>query len=654
MFKKINITSILLGLLLIGLVFFLKDTEVGAVGGALCAVQFNEQQYRSNDPFFNSPVFHFVATANNCAQGFFGEIKPDDFVGEFLPKEKVKIDAKLDQSCRYYLSDSTYESRTLGNTNTIYRTGETSSCFRDVPVCRALEGSISDRGNFIGCRDLGQGDRTASDAGICQGINLYRAGEVYEFDATPVNHVELNVTATIGNIQKSIILTPTNQEGVIDDFIRIGLRGNLQGFLSCPDASQQIVAYREKNNPNELKIRQKSIFNQIKQTIMSLELGSNLNFFNNYPTLNNLIGVFGRTEGRISNLCEIKNVTQNTLLTSTYLECTPITPVAIPVIEGYIRKDRIESVQITIPEGNPEIISIQAQDALAAQLTPIIVKIKNTGETDAFDVEIRCKNDISPFSKREIIESGTEKDVTIEYQGSGFKKNCMIQVKSVNNPNRISNVTQKILAYPFMSAPRPSDNHRMVFTEIGPQWICPNQYVEDVNYADCQPLKKDYDRCTRSANGTCIERINYFQLGHCINSQGEYAILNDYMDDISYTKDFSKIFIPENKPYQNFIITPTMQPSCRYYADFGYDIINGQAVEIEEIEEFGYENAESGEKRDVEINIMETPQNEIAYESPEIMPVAPKKEETDLIGYFLIGGLGILTIFYILRVYKVV
>ncbi len=324
------------------------------------------------------------------------------------------------------------------------------------------------------------GDWRATHVG---GIPFYNV-----YDIGTRAFLEYNVDVKVTNSDGETVMTTLNskdQTAILGEYGRVKIVGNLfaNEFCDIPAIKYSII-----ENEEGKKFVQKSWVETYFNNYRNLISFDNDYFEYQWRNINIDPGIgaewiFGTISGMNNALNQLSLQNPNTGCTieGSTVKCGPETQVAYPEIQlmldtSYIgiSKDlqaerqkildeiialqtqdsdknqaRISSLQeqlnalrtdvtpvINLPtKGMPKLGTINNNDVLANDIGNIGVEITNVGtETDSFDVDLRCNNDISFGSRRVSLKPDETQNIELRFNGNAGSYSCEIMAKSVNNP----------------------------------------------------------------------------------------------------------------------------------------------------------------------------------------------------------------------------
>ncbi len=575
--KKKDMPIIAVGLLLVLAYIFIAKPDLpvfSLFGGDTLVLQ--KSEYISNDTFFSGDTFHMVFAATGSGGSYQVTLTPSEIAkldaSHITTKNTVSVTITKDESCRYAAMSTNkinvYTIDTKSTSCSLPTASGGGTCTSD---CRDVLSSFQKSQSYIGWSfyTAQTGSAGCGNYGYqVRGVHNNAQGIAYEFDPTPISSVNLNITVDYGNgITKTIFLNDKQLSNEISGELRAKLLGSLGGSLQCPDASGQIVAYVPVGS-NSVQAKDKFLYNQLKG--QQLSLSSSDASYAQSASVGAMVNNFVASSPGLSALCPLQNFSSSSAIDQTYASCKPISPVSIPLLDIYIKA---QDVGVVIPVGNFTINNVTVSNIEAATLSKIAVSVTNTGDDASVDARVKCPNNVNPFSVRDFLKSGETKTLLVPVEYAGVIQNCLVTVNDVNSPSVVAVEQVKLNIAPYCTKLAPSSNHVQLNSEIGCQFICPNEYDKDINEINCAPITS-YDRCIlkNDSDNTCIQRASYGGF-HCTNV-GHYANLNNYLDAVN--EGTIQPFIPQYKEHQIFLSTPI----CNYVAEYGYKIQNGVAVPI--------------------------------------------------------------------------
>lgn len=557
--KKLKNEYIIMGVLLIALVY-IGLNPASIIGGSALSIDKVETSEGNR-------IIYTVALDGSAGSGTITFTPQQALQYGFQIQEPITF--SLDQSCRYQFTNQSNIVYSLDLKDLGERMNRCcGTIFQCCSKCEYYKCSQYDKNYYQ--TEISAGVKSAP-SGCNFNIEYIKTyctkyvsqGSAYELD--PSNFFITNVKVKIGNGEEKVIELSTIKREAEIDGITVKIIGSLMGSQSCPNAGSEVIAYK-KSNEDIFTLKDKIVYRQMDS--MKKNTPANMVWSSGY---NSYYNAFINSKSYLSDYCEIKE----TDLQGTFVECTPNYPVAIPMLQIIIDGDKVGMV---IPDGEPKILSIEGNTPKeTADITPIKVKFQNVGTTvDSFDVALICDTDVNPASKRYTLEKNEIKDVQIEYSGSGIIEECILSINSVNKPNNKDEEEVKVIIYPMCSKPQPSVNHKKVQTEYGCFWLCKNGYQLDVDNR-CQPIDFTNPSRYKTDEEVCV-------------GIGQYVNLYDYARGINKTLegigDYNVVsFVPTKLTNQHFIPAPY----CNYVAEYGYEIVNGKAISINNLK-FRYDN----------------------------------------------------------------
>lgn len=297
-------------------------------------------------------------------------------------------------------------------------------------------------------------------------------------------NVDVKVTNSEGEVVETV-LNSNDKTAILGDYGRVKLVGNLLAneFCDIPAIKYSIIENSEGKKFVE-KSWVETYFNNYRNLV-----GFDNDYFEFQYRAQRIdpgVGaewIFGTISGMNNalNQLSLQNINTGCVIEGSTVKCAPETQVAYPELQlmldtSYIgiSKDlkaerdailqeiqtlqtqdadknqaRISALQeqlnslradvtpvINLPtNGIPKIGAINNNEVIANDVGSIVVSMSNVGtETDSFDVDLRCDNDISFGSKRVSLRTNETQSVDIKFNGDAGSYNCEIVAKSVNNP----------------------------------------------------------------------------------------------------------------------------------------------------------------------------------------------------------------------------
>ena len=605
-FIKKNYLWLIVAIALVALLTgFLKIPSLAITG--INVMDISKGEYTSTDPFFNNETYKITLSPASNSQSLSGYYSPDiiaQLTGK-RPEQGFTLDVTLvNETIDYHLSNTSYLVQNL-----------VVACSQDYLdtmgfcVQRTYCGYNPTWGDNSYILDCKQSKIPIANYKCYQSCasGYTTKGVTNLIDPTPfLNYnVEVKVTLDDGTVYKTYI-TPNNQSGAIADFVRIQSNGGLQGIQYPATMSSQIVSYLPAGT-STIQIKDYSTFmalNNFKNTLVD-----GATRVNSQTTYNAYLSAFLSSTGQMGQYCSQMSVENASTVTSTKVKCVPSQPPLLPILTIYLNSAK--TLKVHVPMGMPDILSASVTKVLAADKSEVSIQVKNTGETDTFELSLKCPTDVTAYSTKLEIPAGTTTTGLIDYQGAGIIQNCSVTAKSVNNPANQDATTVKLSIYPICSRTAPNNAAVMVFTERGCAFICPNYGTRDTSGnlidvfdASCGRVT-NYDRCNygtetvpvsckvssdcpklswgeaQCTDGNCIDpngnvmtqkggqectSENTYTSFHCTGI-GKYTPMDNYMDSV---KDGAAPFIPEVQPHKYFVASVDNVMVCQYMNEYGY------------------------------------------------------------------------------------
>ena len=555
-FIKKNYLWLIVAIALVALLTgFLKIPSLAITG--INVMDISKGEYTSTDPFFNNETYKITLSPASNSQSLSGYYSPDiiaQLTGK-RPEQGFTLDVTLvNETIDYHLSNTSYLVQNL-----------VVACSQDYLdtmgfcVQRTYCGYNPTWGDNSYILDCKQSKIPIANYKCYQSCasGYTTKGVTNLIDPTPfLNYnVEVKVTLDDGTVYKTYI-TPNNQSGAIADFVRIQSNGGLQGIQYPATMSSQIVSYLPAGT-STIQIKDYSTFmalNNFKNTLVD-----GATRVNSQTTYNAYLSAFLSSTGQMGQYCSQMSVENASTVTSTKVKCVPSQPPLLPILTIYLNSAK--TLKVHVPMGMPDILSASVTKVLAADKSEVSIQVKNTGETDTFELSLKCPTDVTAYSTKLEIPAGTTTTGLIDYQGAGIIQNCSVTAKSVNNPANQDATTVKLSIYPICSRTAPNNAAVMVFTERGCAFICPNYGTEDVFDSSCGKIT-NYDRC---GDSNCSYENTYTGF-HCTGI-GKYTPMDNYMDSV---KGGAAPFIPEVQPHKYFVASVDNVMVCQYMNEYGY------------------------------------------------------------------------------------
>lgn len=570
-------------LTLIAIAIFAPSITGSLIGISMAC---NDGEYISTDSFYNNGTLHCSAVASGS--GKYGELllSPENSVElTGVPiQQTAKLTAEvLKDDCRYEFDN---ESIPIKEYSIRYKKIIWANGWK----CENWPPTLSGGWVLVGITPL-TGDmslRTNVEAGSkfsgCDVVYERTVGVVHRLDPSKFYDYAYRVNMSVGGTTYSGTVDKTHQS-IYTDAFRVENLGANKGIQDCPAQPQLVAFIKNSVEPVPLEYKNKYNFEPLYASQLGIvDVYSALNQANAH---NSILTSFLGSTGSFGQYCEPKT-SEATSIYEAQVTCDPEGTVSIPEFDLYINA---EKVGIGVPSGNPEIVEVKAGESFAAEKSEVLMTVTNSGESDSFDASIKCTRDLSPFSSREYIASGTTKTISIVYEGAGLIGDCEAEVHSVGSPQKNDMETVNLNIKPFCPRTPINSNQKTVFTEFGCAFVCDNYgaidsagNTIDSHFLNCQRINNnpgeysitgklaDYDRCTYDENMTCIDKRDYEGI-HCTGI-GRYTGTETYMDR---TADGDPMFAPEKLPHKYFIVQIDGEPVCDYVNEYGYDG-NGNAI----------------------------------------------------------------------------
>jgi hypothetical protein len=551
--------------------------DVSGIGATPLVIQ--QVQYQSSDQFWNTPSYQVVLLADGSGITQTATLSPDRVKeltnGTVTTSKDATITVKVDEYCKYQLKEDTkYIVKSISSRSTTCSNSE----------CWSLNcGGMSNAWGNDGYSSTNTGD--CSSAGQCAGrcalwgYKLNPVGVAYELDPFGVPSININISIDYGDGEKNIYLSELKTEDEIPEVIRASFPTSGLGKMDCSGgATTQVVGYYK---GNQFLVRSKAYLQQLQ--IQENQIFNAQTAYTNQGIYQQILDRFEKEDATISSKCPIISATAQTA----EIKCQPVVPIAVPILNLYIKAD---AVGATVPVGEFSITGTKiTPPSEAAQFTEVCADIKNDGDSAALDGRLICQKKITPFSSRTYINSGETKTACVNYEASGIiDKTCKLEFNDVNNPSNKVSTNVTVSAFPPCEKPQPSPNMVKVYTEYGCQWVCPNQYTNDIFESNCAVIQ-NYQRCSYGGTKQVFTGVdsqgksvyeskpfydcNSYQGYHC-TAENKYMKIDPYLDDVFASPEDK--FVPSEKENQVWLGSPY----CKYVASYGYTIQNGNAVPI--------------------------------------------------------------------------
>lgn len=517
--------------------------------------------YETDNPRFPDGDYKFLLVTNGAGESFEGEFNQraiSSLTGQEPARPfTINIDL-LEQTCEYNINENS-----LGN---VYSNLRMRSSCRSPGITQS---HCSDPSGFGG----------STHRYLCS----EKAGEVYGIDSSPIYSFVAQVTIDNGIEQHSFNLTNDQLSYDLLNVIHVDVTNLVTGFQGCPTPSADTVIYRPIDSQDFI-LKSKLEYTSLHVQSSVLQVPSVGYSRYNYGRCDgssweaqceNAIDSYDSARSRfmnadvtLSNICEVEEQTSG----STTLKCSPTQPAFYPEMTVEVGADYIG---VHVPQGIPEIIDVsQETEFSAGNYTQFNVEVRNNGEADSFDIRATCGyEDITPRSIRFSANDGETVTSFIEIQGAGVITECNVSVNSVGNASQLDWRMVSLKLQPFCDLPT-NPFKTLVFTEFGCQYVC-NEYGHDYYESTCKDFT-DIDSYNRidgyDSMGLPIMK-DYDGKDHCIG-ENEYMSLNRYMDAV-YDGELIP-FVPV--AYENMYWLEA--PYCQYVSAYGYETVDGEAVEV--------------------------------------------------------------------------
>ena len=547
--KNIAIVLFVILLAIAGLFIYSPQTLSLSFVEGIRPLSVDQIETTSSDPFFNNQnTWVITAVVDGSGQevvGTFGRNQENLLAAE----EPFSISARVEeQVCKY----------------------------------RIREEKISDLWDYyyFGGTDVGAVNDVAYSG---RSAFIADLGDIHLLDSSIETSTKINFTMTFRGEEYSIVLDDSNRNGIIGNLVRFNIVGGLLTGTQCPIAQNDLAIFRI-HTPTPPGVGSGASFtpsllsnHEINSLYLKgkLETDALLLHYNTvhlqpgFLTNANLQAWTDKTNAFLNSGAEINTCTvENININEATIKCVPNNPVSTILFTTYVNADQ---VGIHIPVGQPQLEETTIAPAETLEFGVLQQQVRNIGvETDSFDVSLSCPTSIQVATQRLNIESNEIETASIQFQGSGLIETCTIRAESVNNPANFDEKQQKVTIYPFCDVQeKPLPFVKKYSTELGCQYICGNIHNYDVNEQNCARLS-NYSRWIYE-DGQRTRKYEYPRSFHCI-AEGKYMEINDYMDAVD--EGVRQPFVPQEKPGQIWIPAPY----CYYVAEYGYELVNGEAV----------------------------------------------------------------------------
>lgn len=557
--KHIGIGIVIIAAVML-FVFVFKPVSFSSLIGFSTLSLTQGTNYISSDQFYNGPSYSLVLAVDGSSGSAIGTITPD-MVAEFTGNQKpsgpfdIKVEM-LNQSCVNTM---------LNNSQLVY-----SYDIIQYSVSPGSDGPSGGCGAY-GAYQLGQPTTSGSVYGITKYYTCAKRkidGELFVLDTATHYDSKIKVTLITQNGSNEIYLGSVNQNAEIPNVLRANIIGALQGSQSCPTPAVDTIIYRPYGS-TDLQLKNKAFYSSIYAESQSQ--ASSIEQANQF---NNDLNSLKNSNAPSSSYCDLVNANPIT----TQYKCTPISPVAIPIIKLIVKASELG---IVVPTGMPKIESYEVPTFTAANTGFINVKVKNiANQADSFDVSIAGKNQVNIQSTRIALGANEETIAKVPIQGSGIIGNYTILVVSVNNPNNQDSMQIKLMINPFCDK-QPETGKVLVSTEVGCYYLCANELQTDIREKTCQPFGTfeqngayiTWETSTTSLNQSNHINHDYAGETHCLDI-GKYTSMNNYMDAVASGK--IQAFLP--KSIENTYWLPS--PICKYVGAYGFTYNDGIITEV--------------------------------------------------------------------------
>jgi hypothetical protein len=566
-------------------IFFIVPQNLATIGYSTISLQ--QVKLLSSDEFFKNTTWSLITVIDGSSG--YAEFLPDSLGNLELsgqkPNQKFKLKIELvNQSCKWLMKEDSKQAYSIRTW--VGHDGWNNNCPQGTytpssSICGAYGGS--------------------PDYDCCYNAYFNGEGYVHELDSSVIYNydIKISIETEDGKITE-LKLSPQEKEAY-NEFIRAKMLGGLIGTQSCPTASSEVVIYRQDSS---YSLKNRYIWNTLYG--QQLGLSSISARWSNTGSYNTVYNEFINSNPELSKICTVNKIDSKT----TALECTPTASVQVPLIQLYINANLIG---VHIPSGQPKILEVNVPQTIqASKLTTIQTKVKNLdNEQDTFSVKVLCTEDYNPFSQEYNFNSLETKTVDINLQGQGVIRNCELKVNSVNSPDKEDSAKVRVLFEPFCDKTTPSIAHMKVATEYGCQFICPNQYKQDVLDYNCQEI-------TLEMLNENFYKTNYEELKNKYECIGEGKYISSY----GYLKLLSKGELEPFIPKQINNLVWLQAPYCKYIAEYGfnYDSSTYTVNQITENYDYVEKQIENGEFIDITKEPTEEQIEEVIKEQEQSQP----------------------------------
>lgn len=552
-------------LIVMGFIFLNPNVGLSLVGAT--PLSCTQPKYSSTDQFYTNGTFQCTMAASGSGKFLQATISPSDAQNLFgvTTSQPATVTVEvLKDNCLYHFNNFAYPIYNYTITPTRASSSQTGYCICSGADTSSSSGYIgttplvcaSGYSSTGGCR-LTNDARCPTGTSGCQQAYKKTVGVIYKLDPSTTYDFSMRINETLGNTTYSAIITPQNTS-VLTPAFRAELLGQLQGQQSCP-SNPDVGTYILNSWGNSTPIKYVSAGAAqavINQGLQIVDLSTAISNGNSYNTL------LANMQGSQPNVGQYAsyNFSNTTSLQTAAISIEPTGTVSIPLFNLYMNA---QTIGVHVPSGMPKILNTSVQTVLAATKATIDVTVLNSGETDSFDVSVKCPQDINPFSTRANIPTNTSQDVLVNYQGAGIVSQCVVSARSVNSPQNMDSQNVKLVIDPFCARTAPNPAAQMVFTQYGCAFVCPNYGSTDVFDSSCGALT-NYSRCI---DANCTQESSYNGI-HC-TALGQFMSQNQYMDAVAAGK--LQPFIPSAQDHKFFITQVDGQGVCQYIPEYGYD-----------------------------------------------------------------------------------
>lgn len=396
-------------------------------------------------------------------------------------------------------------------------------------------------------------------------------GTAYRLGYTTIPYFSTNITITKENGQETVLNLNSNQRtNSIQGTVRVEYLGGLIDYQIPTSPYANLILFRDTNN--QFSIKDAGILSMAREQP-------------DYYTTNSYNERLTRALNRepiLDEHCEF-GIREG----ENYLYCIPDMPFVRGMFKYSIRDGTLLSLIENV--GTPHIQAIENRNFKPPNKETMEILFQNLGRTDTFEFSLQCPiREITLRSQTFTVREGQSTRIPIEIEGThSVIQDCTLTARSTSNPDVTSEMQLTITIEPFCDKEPPSENHIRVMTEKGCQYVCPNQYIANIDETTCQaiPTARDENKDTLQIPQDYLDART--QITHC-TGEGTYTTMHNYgflINDILYenkqTGEDTKLpfFIPRERQNQIFIAQDAGVPICRYVAKLGYTLIQGETTE---------------------------------------------------------------------------